>query len=143
MLIPKIYNFNITVLNLISRIGTIKELDPDEAQWLIEALTEEIDEFKVARENEDIIEQVDALIDLVYFAIGGLVRLGLTQEQTNACFNAVHRTNMMKRQSPNPTRPKLNTDAVLDQKADRTADLNFRLVRILYGKDQAEKLDTD
>jgi predicted HAD superfamily Cof-like phosphohydrolase len=39
---------------------------------------------------------VDALIDLMYFAIGGLVRLGLQPEQMEKCFDVVHSCNMNK-----------------------------------------------
>lgn len=54
--------------------------------WMLE----EIDEFK---EAEDIYEQADAMVDLIYFALGTLVEMGV---QPDELFNIVQKANMSK-----------------------------------------------
>lgn len=54
--------------------------------WMLE----EIDEFI---EAEDIVEQADAMIDLIYFALGTLVEMGIKPDEL---FNVVHNANMSK-----------------------------------------------
>lgn len=53
-------------------------------------MKEEIDEFL---EAEDKYEQADAMIDLIYFALGTLVEMGTQPEEL---FNIVHGANMAK-----------------------------------------------
>lgn len=54
--------------------------------WMLE----EINEFK---EAEDIYEQADAMIDLIYFAVGTLVEMGVKPKEI---FEIVHDANMSK-----------------------------------------------
>lgn len=56
------------------------------ADWL----DEEVQEFRDAK-NEH--EQADAMIDLIYFALGGLVELGVRPARL---FDIVHQANMAK-----------------------------------------------
>lgn len=63
-------------------------------EWLIRALEEELQEFREANTPED---SVDALIDLIIFACGGLYRAGLTHDQAKACFTAVLDANDAKK----------------------------------------------
>jgi len=56
------------------------------AKWM----AEEIDEFV---EANDLHEQVDAMIDLIYFALGSLVEMGVKAEPF---FDLVHDANMSK-----------------------------------------------
>jgi len=53
-------------------------------------LREEIEEFE---EAENIYEQADAMIDLMYFALGALVEMGVKPEKI---FDIVHEANMTK-----------------------------------------------
>ena len=62
-------------------------------QERIECLQEELDEFKKACKEQDLEEQADALIDLVYFAKGTAVMMGLPWEDL---WNDVQRANMSK-----------------------------------------------
>ena len=55
-------------------------------KWMLE----EIDEFL---EAEDIVEQADAMIDLIYFALGTLVEMGVKPEKP---FEIVQQANMAK-----------------------------------------------
>lgn len=62
-------------------------------QERIECMQEELDEFKSAVLTQDFPEQADALIDLVYFAKGTAVMMGLPWEEL---WNDVQRANMEK-----------------------------------------------
>ncbi len=53
-------------------------------------MTEEINEFKSAKTLD---EQADAIIDLIYFALGTLVEMGVDGEKL---FHIVHQANMTK-----------------------------------------------
>ncbi len=55
-------------------------------RWMLE----ELDEFK---ESADVYEQADAMIDLIYFALGTLVEMGVRPQKV---FDAVHQANMDK-----------------------------------------------
>ena len=59
----------------------------------VECLQEELNEFKDAIETQDLAKQGDALIDLVYFALGTAVMLGLPWDKM---WNEVQRANMAK-----------------------------------------------
>jgi predicted HAD superfamily Cof-like phosphohydrolase len=56
-------------------------------------MKEEIDEFIEAIKNGDLYEQVDAMIDNIYFALGTLVELGIEPENI---FKIVQEANMSK-----------------------------------------------
>ena len=56
------------------------------AAWM----REEVDEFLEAR---DIYDQADAMIDLIYFALGTMVEMGIPPEEL---FDAVQHANMQK-----------------------------------------------
>lgn len=59
----------------------------------IDFMQEELDEFKVAAKSQDLAEQADALVDLVYVAMGTAVMLGLPWDELWA---EVQRANMDK-----------------------------------------------
>lgn len=75
---------------------SIKERD-----WLVTALREEAQELSDSRTVED---QVDALVDSIIFAVGGLFRMGLTESQAELCLNAVMEANFTKRSGVKPGR---------------------------------------
>jgi predicted HAD superfamily Cof-like phosphohydrolase len=62
-------------------------------QERIECMQEELDEFRKAVEAQDFPEQADALIDLVYFAKGTAVMMGLPW---HLLWDDVQRANMSK-----------------------------------------------
>ena len=70
------------------------QIGPSTKEWLTKALEEELQEFREADTPEDL---VDALIDLIIFACGGLYRAGLTSDQAKACFTAVLDANDAKK----------------------------------------------
>lgn len=57
--------------------------------WMLE----EINEFLEASEKQDIVEQADAMIDTIYFALGTLVEMGIEPDEL---FNIVQDANMSK-----------------------------------------------
>ena len=61
----------------------------------INLLAEELDELKEALEQGDLIETLDALIDLQYVLDGAFLSFGL-QHVKDTAFNEVHRSNMSK-----------------------------------------------
>ena len=61
----------------------------------INLLQEELDELKEALENDDLVETLDALIDLQYVLDGAFLSFGLQNVKMEA-FSEVHRSNMSK-----------------------------------------------
>jgi Domain of unknown function (DUF5664)/Phosphoribosyl-ATP pyrophosphohydrolase len=76
-----------------------KRLDPTRKAWTLKALREETQEYDDA---DSLTEEVDALLDLMYFAAGRLYEMGVDGQ---ACFNEVHRANMMKLRGELAKRP--------------------------------------
>jgi predicted HAD superfamily Cof-like phosphohydrolase len=70
---------------------TLMNLDRAEKRY--SWMKEEIDEFIEATKNNDLYEQVDAMIDNIYFALGTLVELGVEPEPI---FKIVQEANMSK-----------------------------------------------
>ncbi|MBQ2634958.1 MAG: hypothetical protein IJF88_10335 [Oscillospiraceae bacterium] len=66
-------------------------MDQDRALKRYKWMKEEIDEFLDA--GDDIVEQADAMIDLIYFALGTLVEMGIKPDKL---FKIVHQANMSK-----------------------------------------------
>ena len=58
------------------------------------------------------------MLDLTYFAIGACVRMGLSEDQTRRCFEAIHNANMAKKKGVKETRT--NDGSVAD--AIKSAD---------------------
>lgn len=56
-------------------------------------LKKEINEFLDASEKQDLVEQADAMIDTIYFALGTLVEMGIEPDEL---FSIVQNANMSK-----------------------------------------------
>lgn len=69
--------------------------DPKTNALRINLLAEELDELKDALEDGDIVEVLDALIDLQYVLDGAFLSFGLHPVKEHA-FNEVHSSNMSK-----------------------------------------------
>lgn len=95
-IINKVVDFNQTILQIPQK-QAINSLSDAEYQLARKQLTEEINEFDLADETSDLAGQIDALADLVYFAIGIMYKIGLTPEEIEQVFNAVHAANMTKK----------------------------------------------
>ena len=57
--------------------------------WMLE----ELNEFLTASQNKDIVEQADAMIDVIYLALGTLVEMGIEPDEL---FKIVKHANMSK-----------------------------------------------
>lgn len=98
----KIVEFNQRVLKIDQRpIGLLNEA---ETEITVNCLNEEVREFEDAIHEGDLIGAIDALVDNIYFAVGGLYKLGLTPESIEACINEVHNANMEKKLGVNARR---------------------------------------
>jgi predicted HAD superfamily Cof-like phosphohydrolase len=65
---------------------------------LIEEAIEMVDSHVIpGTKSAQIVDAVDALMDSIYFAIGGLHKIGLSPHQMHECFAAVHLANMTKK----------------------------------------------
>ena len=73
---------------------TPTELAETEFKYRFNFLDEELVELHEAWMNGDLVKQADALIDLVYVALGTALMMGLPWEDL---FAIVHRANMQKR----------------------------------------------
>lgn len=69
--------------------------DEKTRQLRINLLAEELDELKEALEQGDMVETLDALIDLQYVLDGAFLSFGMQGVKTQA-FEEVHRSNMSK-----------------------------------------------
>lgn len=84
----KVKEFHEAFSHPISNVPVL--LDDDRKKKRYSWMLEEINEFLDA---EDIHEQADAMIDLIYFALGTMVEMGVKSERL---FDIVHIANMSK-----------------------------------------------
>lgn len=94
-IIDMVEEFNATVLNVKAK-EKIDNLSYNEGSFLISAIEEEYVELKSAMKKGHVVDQVDALLDMIYFCVGGMVRMGMTSTQIRECVEAVHEANMQK-----------------------------------------------
>jgi hypothetical protein len=83
--------------------------DPDVQERLQERfdfMKEELEEYRLAWHNDDIVEMADALVDLVYVAMGTAHRLGLPWE---ALWTVIHTSNMRKVRAADRSESKRNS----------------------------------
>ena len=102
--------FNQEILKIEPR--PLNLLPSHEATHLSKALEEEMVEFTCADEEADLVGCVDALMDLMYFAVGGLYKMGLTADQIVECQKAVHDANMTKKKGVVAKRDNGTADAI-------------------------------
>lgn len=78
-------------------------LDEETQQFRRNFLQEELDEYDNAILMEDLPEQIDALLDLVYIAVGTLDLMGVVSQ---AHWNEIQRANMEKERATHPSQSK-------------------------------------
>lgn len=137
-MINEVFEFQRKVLKVLKpKIG---EMTAAEYKFLNDAILEEHYEFDEAVKAGNVIDQVDALFDLAYFAIGGIYKLGLTPEQAQACFEHIHKTNMTKeigtKKGREGTAPGL--DAVLTSSSHDALSQVLKQIIVDGGKDGSE-----
>lgn len=94
-LVDDIFAFNRQVLNVKDREKGL--LSEKELDYAIKAATEEVIEMEDAHRAQNYIGAVDAVCDLLYFGIGFLARMGLSEDEVRQCMRAVHEANMSKK----------------------------------------------
>lgn len=72
-------------------------LAPERVSWFNNAISEEINEFKIAWQKKDCTGMLDALVDATYFILGRVQECGFTETQWDRAFEAVHQANMTKK----------------------------------------------
>ena len=77
----------------------------DVYEYRVKFMEEELNEFKKAYFNEDREEQLDALVDLIYVALGTCDLFGFKFDEA---FERVHNCNMLKRRAKNEGESKRN-----------------------------------
>lgn len=92
-------------------VGEPRQMTADEAKFRIGCLREEVGELEDAIQANDLEKQFDAIIDLVYFALGTAYRQGLPFQRG---WQRVHAANMAKELSSkkNPSKRDFQMDVV-------------------------------
>jgi predicted HAD superfamily Cof-like phosphohydrolase len=75
----------------------LKRLDKKTIEWYETVFKEETQELIEAWEKKDFNGQLDAIIDLVYFALGFSVKMGVKPEQFYQAWKNVQLSNMNKK----------------------------------------------
>lgn len=83
-------DFHLTFGHPAPRVPTLQSADRAHKRggWIV-------DEVNELREASTLVDQADAYIDIIYFAVGGLVELGINP---SPLWDIVHLANMAKRQ---------------------------------------------
>ncbi len=90
----EVEKFNHEVIGINRKPGTIE--DQTEFNWCIGTIREELDEFIEAHDQQDFIAELDSVIDLLYFGVGFMTRMGIPAYVSKEIFYAVHTANMTK-----------------------------------------------
>lgn len=102
LMVHQVIDFNQKVLKIEQR--ELGALEQNEYEISVKCLKEELDEFAESYEVKDFIGSIDAMIDLMYFGIGVMYKMGMTEEMISKCFTAVHEANMEKKLGVNAKR---------------------------------------
>lgn len=101
-LFSKVERFNVEIINV--NKPPLGPMPSDQAQHLAKCMTEEIGEFREATLKQDFVGSIDALLDLIYFAVGGLHKMGLNADDAERVFDLVHEANMTKKKGVKESR---------------------------------------
>ena len=107
--VEAVVDFNVNLLGIEPR--PLSPMSDNEVNHIIKALKEELDDLADGHGNQDVVDCVDAFIDIIYWSIGGLHKLGLTSDQILRCCHIVHECNMEKKKGSVASRA---TDGVAD-----------------------------
>ena len=99
----------------IIKLEPTEYLNPERLQWFKTTINEELGEFEEANEKykmdyeaskkitvdpdallADKVDMIDAVMDLIYFALGRLYEIGCSEDDFAAMWNAIHHANMTK-----------------------------------------------
>lgn len=96
MMINDVYKFNREIIETKQPIKPTN-LSRERLLFALTAMYEELNEFTIACNSNNVSEALDAIIDLIYFAIGRVYELGITETQFRQCWNLVQQKNMQKK----------------------------------------------
>lgn len=126
--IDAVVEFNQQILKIEQR--AVACMPEHETEITLKCLIEELDEWTTASTHGDVIAQIDALVDLVYFAFGAMYKIGLTPQQIKDCCMAVHEANMSKKRGVNAKRATGAADAI---KPEGWVPPEARISKVLFG----------
>jgi len=95
-LIEDVYEFNEKIIGT-KQPEKFSVLNRERLLFALTAMYEELHEFTVASNQGDVAESLDAMIDLIYFALGRCYEMGITIEQFEKCWYIVQQKNMAKK----------------------------------------------
>lgn len=95
-LIKDVYEFNQKIIGT-KQPEKFSVLNRERLLFALTAMYEELNEFTVASNCSNVGEALDAMIDLIYFALGRCYEMGITIEQFEKCWNEVQEKNMAKK----------------------------------------------
>lgn len=130
-MIEKVIEFNQQILGITQRY--VDQQSIEEFGLTFVQLDEELNELSEARNNSNLVEQIDALIDLIYFAQGALYKMGINAKMYSAIFNAVHDCNMTKKKGKSHRENHGETDAV---KPEYWRPPNERIMSIICSENE-------
>lgn len=136
-------NFNRKILGIERNSPQI--VDRDEFDLSVHQLREEIKELVDAYETGDLVQIIDALIDIDYFLHGIIYKFGISSRVYKRLFNVVHECNMSKKVGVKKGREGFNgaLDAVKPDGWVSPEETIDRLMGRWYGRDYADKLKAD
>lgn len=102
-IVGDIFDFNEQVIKTPLTLE-LNALTKKQYDWIQQFCAEELRELHEAYILQDIVKMTDAVLDLIYGALGTLKKMGLTRQQVYACFDAIHAANMTKEKGVVATR---------------------------------------
>lgn len=95
-MIKDVYKFNKEIIGT-TQPDTPTVLNKERLLFGLAAMYEELHELTLANNSNNVGEVLDAIIDLIYFAIGRAYEIGITEDQFKKCWDIVQQKNMLKK----------------------------------------------
>lgn len=119
-MLKDVYKFNQEIIG--TKQPKVPEvLNRERLLFALTAMYEELHEFTVASNSNNVGESLDAIIDLIYFALGRAYEMGITEEQFKKCWNNVQQKNMQKKKG---TKNRGTSQDAMKPEGWTAADLN-------------------
>lgn len=92
-----VIKFNTKIIKIKKPEGQFRDMTVDQALCFKRAVKEKLSGFMAAWGKSDRSEQINAITDIVYFALGTLVKMGITNEQFKHICKEIQASNMEKK----------------------------------------------
>lgn len=119
-MLEDVYKFNQEIIGT-QQPKVPEVLNRERLLFALTAMYEELHEFTVASNSNNVGESLDAIIDLIYFALGRAYEMGITEEQFKKCWNNVQQKNMQKKKG---TKNRGTSQDAMKPEGWTAADLN-------------------